>query len=65
MAQQPTGTVPYTLCDSYMDSNNRVDTNSTTNAIKNINESSVSRKEIDAQRKVVMAKNGKIPIPGI
>lgn len=65
MAQQPTGTVPYTLSDSYMDSNNRFDTNSTTNAIKNINESSVSRKEIDAQRKVVMAKNGKIPIPGI
>ncbi|XP_055298202.1 uncharacterized protein LOC129566153 [Sitodiplosis mosellana] len=64
IAHQPTNSMPYTFSSSYTGSNSRFDTNQTSNAVKNIHENAVSRKEIDAQRKVLMAKNGKIPIPG-
>lgn len=55
---------PYTFDNSNMGSKNRIGANGVANAINNIHENVVSRKEIDAQRKVLMMKSGKTPIPG-
>lgn len=65
MVHQPTNSVSYTFGSSYASGSNSFDTNGTSNVVKNIHENIVNRQEIEAQRKVVMAKSGKFPTQGI